>query len=329
MENETTLTRRGTPTIHVIADNIPQAHFRAMKAVLAHGYRMQTQYDRKNEAGIYIDNPSMDATVTIEVLDPLSEPRYPPISYCLIGAYIAEMFGVKDHLVVPMSILRRMIRAEDFTEEESALAKKWPYTYFQRLTQHPEISGDDFVNQIEEAIEAVAKTPFTRRAMMTTAVPNLDPYLTEDIPCLREIQLRCVEEDGILYLNPTTVWRSRDLFKAWGDNTIALTCLFQWMAKKIGIRMDREVRLGSYKDTSFSLHIYGQDLARACDALNGMDEKEYITRSMTSESAVEMRIIPDLENLLTYSEIHQWQFPGSAMTKINGLIEDFQAGRLI
>jgi len=329
MENETTLTRRGTPTIHVAADNIPQAHFRAMQAVLAHGYNMPTMYNRKNSDGAYIDNPSIDATVMIEVLDPLSQPRYPAISYCLIGTYIAEIFGVKDHLVVPMSILRRMVRAESFTEKEAALAKKWPYTYFQRLSQHPEISGDSFVNQIEEAIMAVSNTPFTRRAMMTTAVPNLDPYLTEDIPCLREIQLRCVEEDGILYLNQTTVWRSRDLFKAWGDNVIALTCLLQLMAKRIGMRMDREVRLGSYKDISFSLHIYGQDLTRAYDALSGMSEDDYIARSMASESAVPMRVIPDLENLLTYSEIHNLQFPGSAMTKINGLIEDFQTERLI
>lgn len=326
--NSKTITRKGTPTINIVADNISQAHFRAMKAVVDHGDKIRTMYDRKNEAGDFIDEPSLEATVMIEVLDPLSEPRYPLISYCEIGAYIAEIFGVKDHLVVPMSILRKLVTDAELSQEEIDLAHKWPYTYFQRLTQHPEILGGEGFDQLSVAIDAVVKTPFTRRAIMTTAVPNLDPLLPEDIPCLREVQLRCVEQNNILYLNPSTFWRSRDLFKAWADNTVALTCLFQWIAQKMCLLTNREVRLGSYKDISLSLHIYGQDLARATQAV-AMGEEQYLKRSMTSESAVPMRVIPDLERLLIFSEIDQWQFPGQAIEKIQALIGGFKTGKLI
>jgi len=97
----------------------------------------------------------------------------------------------------------------------------------------------------------VAQIPYTRRAICTTAVPNLDPFLTEDMPCLRELQLRCVEnEDGSLNLNATTMWRSRDLYKAWSDNVIAITFWLQIVAQEIAAISGRPVKLGSYADFS-------------------------------------------------------------------------------
>jgi hypothetical protein len=54
-----------------------------------------------------------------------------------------------------------------------------------------------------------------------------------------------------------THWRSRDLFKAWFENVIALTTLMRKIADRISEEMSREVRLGRYVDISDSLHIYG------------------------------------------------------------------------
>jgi hypothetical protein len=54
-----------------------------------------------------------------------------------------------------------------------------------------------------------------------------------------------------------THWRSRDLFKAWFENVIALTTLMRKIAERISEEMSREVRLGRYVDVSDSLHIYG------------------------------------------------------------------------
>ena len=39
------------PTLHIVADTIPQAHFRAIKAVWEHGARIRTEYDRKDGSG--------------------------------------------------------------------------------------------------------------------------------------------------------------------------------------------------------------------------------------------------------------------------------------
>ena len=82
------------PTLHVVADTIPQAHYRAMKAVWQHGLAIRTEYDRKDAKGAYIDPPSRDARVLIEVQNPFGEPRFPPLSFCEIGTYIAEIMGI-------------------------------------------------------------------------------------------------------------------------------------------------------------------------------------------------------------------------------------------
>lgn len=73
------------PTLHVVAESIPQAHYRVMKAVWEHGLAMRTEYDRKDASGHYLDPPSRDARVLVEVTAPFSQPRYPPVSFCEIG----------------------------------------------------------------------------------------------------------------------------------------------------------------------------------------------------------------------------------------------------
>jgi thymidylate synthase len=315
------------PTLHVVGESIPQAHFRAMKAVWEQGLRIRTEYDRKNAAGEYIDPPSRDARVLIEVLDPFAEPRFPPISFCEIGAYIGEIMGIKDHLVLPIHILKEAVGGE-------LTAKQWPYTYHQRLFHYPNLDGS-WVDQMALAVERVAQTPFTRRAVATTAIPNLDPYLREDVPCLREMQLRCPEdEEGNLVLNMNTMWRSRDLFKAWPDNVVAITFMQRMLAAQIAEKSRRTVRVGSYADYSASLHIYGQDFgAVGGDAARGLqsffdtfDEESYMARALTSEMAAEMLVIPQLKALLGEERRGQWQFPDASVALIERLIGEMESG---
>ncbi|HNR29444.1 MAG TPA: thymidylate synthase [Candidatus Hydrogenedentes bacterium] len=318
------------PTLHIVADSIPQAHFRAMKAVWEHGLAIRTEYDRRNDAGEYIDPPSRDARVLIEVRDPFAQPRFPPTSFCEIGAYIAEIMGVKDHLVLPMATLKTAITG-DLTAQE------WPYTYHQRLFAHPDVDGGT-VNQIAMAVERVAQTPYTRRAVATTSVPNVDPYLKEDIPCLREVQLRCPEDgDGGLVLNMNTMWRSRDLYKAWPDNVIGLTFLMREVAGMIEEKSGRPVRVGSYADYAASLHIYGQDFgAVGGDAARGLksffdtfDEETYLARSLTSEMAAEMLVLPQLRQLMAPSSAAQWRFSAEAIALGERLIRAIETGAVI
>ena len=313
------------PTLHVVADSIPQAHYRAMKAVWENGLEIRTEYDRKDSDGEYIDPPSRDARVLIEVKDPFAQPRYPAASFCEIGTYIAEIMGAKDHMVVPMETLKQSIGGE-------LPATEWPYTYHQRLFDHPDVNGET-VNQVALAVERIAETPYSRRAVATTSVPNIDPFLKEDVPCLREMQLRCPEDaDGNLNLNLSTAWRSRDLFKAWPDNVIGITFLQSALARQVEKEAGRKVRVGSYADYSFSLHIYGQDFALVGgDPKKGIrsffdnaDEDTYIRRSFSSEDATEMLVLPQLRGLLSEDQIAQWKFPQESIDLIEGLIQDLE-----
>lgn len=315
------------PVLAVRANSIPEAYFKAMKAVWEKGCRIRTEYDRKDSQGNYIDPESRDARVLVEVKNPFAQPRYPPTSFCEIGKYIAEILGAKDHLVVPLEKLRQGL-------ESGVIDTKWPYTYHQRFTGYPLQDGST-VDQVEQVLKRVAKTPFTRRAVATTRVPEVDPFLKEDLPCFGEFQLRMPENSkGDYVLNMTTAWRSRDLYKAWQDNVIAVTFWQQVMAKKLEELTGKKVKVGSYADFSYSLHIYGQDFS----AVGGDSEKgikSFFDRvnnktikklSKTSEEVKDTRVIPELEELINEE---YWHFPDEAIGLMKTLIEDLRTGRLI
>lgn len=316
------------PSLHVVAKSLPQAYYRTVKGVWEKGARIRTEYDRKDLAGKYIDPPSRDARVLVEIKDPFIQPRFPPLSFCEIGKYILEILGVKDHLVVPLSQLKKEI------ESGGVITTKWPYTYHQRLFSWPDSDGAT-VDQIKLMLERVAKIPYTRRAVAQTGVPSVDPFMKEDLPCLREMQLRCLEDsNGILKANLTTSWRSRDLYKAWADNVIAITFLQRSFANKLTELMGRKVIPGSYADFSYSLHIYGQDFAQVGGDKekgiksffeNFLNEDSFIERSMTSEQARDVLVVPHLEALLNDE---YWKFPSETKEMIRNEIKKMKGGYL-
>ncbi|MCK4557268.1 MAG: hypothetical protein KAU47_07095, partial [Candidatus Aminicenantes bacterium] len=116
---------------------------------------------------------------------------------------------------------------------------------------------DKVVDQIGYLIDKLSSTGYSRRAQAITWNPKLDPP-TDDPPCLQRIWGRLCEdgEGGYIY-NMNTHWRSRDLFKAWFENVIAMTTLMRNIAEAISKKTGKEVRVGRYVDISDSLHIYG------------------------------------------------------------------------
>ena len=194
------------------------------------------------------------------------------------------------------------------------------------------------INQIDLAVERIAGTAYSRRAVMTTTIPFIDHYLKEDVPCLREIQLRAVEtEDRSLVLNLNTTWRSRDLYKAWPDNVIGITFLQSHLARMIEKKSGRKTRVGSYADYSSSLHIYGSYFHEIeGDAGKGLksfferhDEETFIGMSMTSEQARDLLVLPELRELLTPQKIEEWKFGEEQTGIIKSLINDLEQGRYL
>lgn len=314
-------------SFHIVADTIPEAFYQAIDTVWHKGAQIRTEYDRKNDRGEFIDPPSRDATVCVEVKNPFANPRYPTVSWSETGKYIAEIMGAKDHLVVPYQELKALISAG----HQHQTAKRWPYTYSQRLRAYPLPDGST-INQIDKAIERILENPNTRRAVMTTRVPDIDCSLADDIPCLGEIHLRCPKVDGEFVLHMATYWRSRDLYKAWCDNVVAITFMQQCIAQEIEKRTGTKTIVGSYKDTSTSLHIYGQDAKHITgdgDQVKSFFERHDVEKfkamSMASQFAGEMLVLPQLESLLKEEAI--WQFTDLSKTIITDLIEGLKSGR--
>lgn len=315
------------PSFHVVAESIPEAFFKAMEMVWHNGAIIRTEYDRKDNRGNYIDPPGRDARVLIEVKDPFAQPRYPAISFCEMGKYIAEIMGAKDHLVVPFDELREGIKS-------GKIPKKWPYTYHQRLFSYP--LSDGTLNQMEKLVDRIVGSDITRRAVATTRVPEIDVFLIEDLPCLGEVQLRCPrDEKNNLVLNMDTKWRSRDLYKAWHDNVLALTFMQQVLAQMIGERIGIETRVGSYADYSTSLHIYGQDFHYIQEDeekgirsfFDKFDVESFNAASMDSGLAKDCLVIPQLEELLREDSL--WHFSDESRGIIEDLIEGLMTGRYI
>jgi hypothetical protein len=312
------------PVFFIEAHSIPEACYRALRAVHFGGCTLRTQYDRRNPDGSFVDPPGKDARVTIRIREPFAQPRFPVLSYCERGKYIAEFLGAKDHLVVPYRDLVRMVRTGEEFE-----ATQWPYCYHQRLTAYPRSDGTT-IDQLELILDRLAKEPITRRAVATTRVPEIDLFMAADMPCLGEIQLRAIEDGrGRLRLHLHALWRSRDLYKAWSDNLIGITNLQARLAARLAEKTGREVLVGSYSENNGSLHIYGQDYKS-----KGVERfferfptcESFVQRAWTSAEARDREIIPQLEELLGETT---WKFPPAALELIRGLIDDFRSGRFL
>lgn len=232
------------PVLNVEEDTIPLAYENVIEAVWEKGVSIRTEYDRPE------DPPSRDATVIIVVRHPFGQPRFHRSFADGLGGlaeYVMEVVhGAHDYWVKPV---------EEIMKGKESKDTRWTYTYHERLFEYR--IENKVVDQIGYLIDKLSSTGYSRRAQAITWNPKLDPP-TDDPPCLQRIWGRLCEdgEGGYIY-NMNTHWRSRDLFKAWFENVIALTTLMRNIAEAIAKKTGKEVRVGRYVDISDSLHIYG------------------------------------------------------------------------
>ena len=232
------------PVLNIVGDTIPRAYERAIKDVWEKGASVRTEYDRPE------DPPSRDATVMITVEYPFAQPRFHRSFADGLGGlseYVMEVVhGAHDYWIKPR---------EEILKGTESTDTRWTYTYHRRLVEYE--MEDRVIDQIDYMVKKLSETGFSRRAQGITWNAVLDPP-TDHPPCLQRIWGRVLEdESGELVFNMNTHWRSRDLYKAWFENVIALTTLMRKITERISDETSREVRVGRYVDISDSLHIYG------------------------------------------------------------------------
>lgn len=232
------------PVINVSEDTIPAAYEKAIREVWDKGARIRTEYDSPE------DPPSRDATSVICVRRPYTQPRFHRSFADGLGGlaeYVMEVVhGAHDYWVKPLEEILKGTASED---------TRWTYTYHERLFEYK--IEDKVVNQIDYIINKLSEAGYSRRAQAITWNAKLDPP-TDDPPCLQRIWGRLSEDgEGGFVFNMNTHWRSRDLFKAWFENVIAITTLMRKIAEAIAAKSGKRVRVGRYVDICDSLHIYG------------------------------------------------------------------------
>jgi thymidylate synthase len=232
------------PVLSIQADTIPRAYEMAIKEVWEKGISIRTEYDRPG------DPPSRDATVIIAVQKPFGQPRFHRSFADGLGGlaeYVMEVVhGAHDYWIKPLEEILKGTESKD---------TRWTYTYHGRLFEYR--VGDVVIDQIDAMIKKLSQTGFTRRAQAITWNPKLDPQ-TDDPPCLQRLWGRLCDDgkDGYVF-NMNTHWRSRDLFKAWFENVIALTTLMKKIGEALTRLTGKRLLIGRYVDISDSLHIYG------------------------------------------------------------------------
>jgi len=236
------------PVLYAQGKSLAEAWENAVALLFKEGCRVATSYDKSG------DPPSIEATMTYTVHEPLSEPM---IHMCFPGGpadleeYAMEVCeGIKDHWQ----------RDIDDPDDE-----RWEYTYHARIFAYNLPSGE-VVDQFETCARRLAglddpKTTFKRSNQVSLWKPWEDPRWSSP-PCLQRIWFRILPGgDGRLYLNMNVHFRSRDAYDAAFMNSFAFIRLMKMMRDRIvELNGSLDLVLGRYVDHSDSFHIYGAKL---------------------------------------------------------------------
>jgi len=248
---------KNIPVLTVCETSLAAAYEKALVSLYENGVRFRTQYDKPG------DPQSLDCTLNLTVLDPLSEPMIHkafPGGIENLREYVMELSGAKDHWVKNLN---------------DPADTHWEYTYHGRLANYGSWqekidgkrvrAGGFCVDQVEAVIAKLVKQPFTRQAQMITWMPNID-LECYDPPCLQSLWYRLMEDetDGVSWLNCNIRFRSND---AWGASFMNMFGFIIFsrdvIAAEIARRTGKTIKLGRLNWQADSYHIYGKDIADA------------------------------------------------------------------
>lgn len=282
-------TRSKRPFIYAPGETLTHAWEKACIAVLGLGSEAHTGYDRENKKGEYIDRPSREAKVVLEIQKPFD----PRIHKNIPGGiednikYAAEVIdGSNDHLKMPFEDLVEALRSGDSAQLKALDEKwkgKWKYTYHERLTAYPIIqpgTGEVMrINQFEQMLNKLKREPLSKSIEAITWVPLLDHndgvikygdktralqefrFEDYDSPCFQRWWYRLTPCDGPrgsgYRTDVDTDWRSRDLYKAVPMNDFAFMMWHLIFNEKVEKELSIPIYGGTHFDHSNSLHWYG------------------------------------------------------------------------
>jgi thymidylate synthase len=235
------------PVLHVRGNSLAEAWEKSLLELYEHGARIRTEYDKASSP------PSFDATMIVEINDPMGEPRIHrsfPAGLDFLEEYRQEVVdGIKDHWI---------------RDKNDPTDTRWEYTYHERLFNYSFLNGrgeQRSIDQIAYVVEKLASAPHTRRAQAITWKVWEDLNI-DDPACMQSLWFRIVPNDEDTWvLNMNVRFRSNDAYEAAFMNMFALTSLQESVARRLEAHAGRTVSLGRYVHIADSYHIYGSRLA--------------------------------------------------------------------
>ncbi|NVM55631.1 MAG: hypothetical protein HWN66_18170 [Candidatus Helarchaeota archaeon] len=250
------------PILYVEAETCGEAWEKAVEAVWYNGLEIEQHYS---------DEFSKEASVLINITNPLKEPRFSRKDFISVTMFMTgpdkkkpyrEKQYVRDLIDGDMD--HRVLEGiESYTYHERLFCwglvqpkhlallkeKKKPLVkIFDSITQK-EFKVEDGINQLEMLIKKAKEEPISRKLQVTTWEPHKDLVIS-GAPCLQRIWIRIIEQKYMVF---ETHWRSRDLYKAVGANILGFTEFAKWLAERLNLEFVQ------YVDFSNSLHIYKSD----------------------------------------------------------------------
>ena len=186
----------------------------------------------------------------------------------LRGKAIQQVLRHELHPLYPTRNIEEYL--QEYTDDyhsmwkQQPLTKRFAYLYYDRLINYGmcwELSGKIYQERIDQL--DILKTGLSKdvdekisnnRHIAITWYPNPDGF-SRSPPCLNLVQVRLLNESNV---EVQMVWRSRDLFRAWQSNVVAVVCLLnEKVIKPDNCEIERIV------DYSTSLHVYETDVPEA------------------------------------------------------------------
>jgi thymidylate synthase (methanogen type) len=250
------------PVLLIEAETCGEAWEKAVEAVWYKGLEVEQHY---------ADEWSREATVLINVKNPLKEPRFSRKDFVSVSMFMTGPDKKKPYR--EKQYVRDLIDGDMDPRVSEGIES---YTYHERVCswgmvqpKHQEllnqkklpqmklfdgITGKEFdvkqgINQIEMLIQKAKEEPISRKLQVVTWEPHKDLVIS-GAPCMQRIWIRILDQKYMVF---EVSFRSRDLYKAWGANCVGLTELAKWIADRLNLE------LVQYVDFSSSLHIYKSD----------------------------------------------------------------------
>ncbi|NVM28073.1 MAG: hypothetical protein HWN65_04460 [Candidatus Helarchaeota archaeon] len=250
------------PILFVEAETCGEAWEKAVEAVWYKGLEIKQHYS---------DEFSREASVLVNVTNPLKEPRFSrkdliSVTMFMTGEDKKKPYREKEYVrdLIDGTMDHRVLEGiESYTYHERLFLwglvqpkhlellneKKMPRIKIIDSATQREFNVDEGINQIEMLIQKAKDEPISRKLQVTTWEPHKD-LLISGAPCLQRIWIRIIEEKYLIF---ETMWRSRDLYKAWPSNVLGFTEFAKWLADRLNLKFVQ------YVDFSNSLHIYKSD----------------------------------------------------------------------